>query len=127
MKERNKVVDELQKMYPSYFGKLSNEEILAGKASDAYDRLTKSIISSAKARAAMNKMVEEQGKILENEQKINDAYSRLDPLYQKWRQQKEIKYSKNICQSEYRKTINFRNKKSFSWRKCRSSAGSIRL
>lgn len=83
MKERNKVVDELQKMYPSYFGKLSNEEILAGKASDAYDRLTKSIISSAKARAAMNKMVEEQGKILENEQKINDAYSRLDPLLSK--------------------------------------------
>lgn len=83
MKERNKVVDELQKMYPSYFGKLSNEEILAGKASDAYDRLTKSIISSAKARAAMNKMIEEQGKILENEQKINDAYSRLDPLLSK--------------------------------------------
>lgn len=83
MKERNKVVDELQKMYPSYFGKLSNEEILAGKASDAYDRLTKSIISSAKARAAMSKMVDEQGKILENEQKINDAYSRLDPLLPK--------------------------------------------
>lgn len=83
MKERNKAVDELQKMYPSYFGKLSNEEILAGKASDAYDRLTKSIISSAKARAAMNKMVDEQGKILENEQKINDAYSRLDPLLPK--------------------------------------------
>ena len=83
MKERNKAVDELQKMYPSYFGKLSNEEILAGKASDAYDRLTKSIISSAKARAAMSKMVDEQGKILENEQKINDAYSRLDPLLPK--------------------------------------------
>lgn len=83
MKERNKAVDEQQKMYPSYFGKLSNEEILAGKASDAYDRLTKSIISSAKARAAMNKMVDEQGKILENEQKINDAYSRLDPLLPK--------------------------------------------
>lgn len=83
MRERNKAVDELQKMYPSYFGKLSNEEILAGKASDAYDRLTKSIISSAKARAAMNKMVDEQGKILENEQKINDAYSRLDPLLPK--------------------------------------------
>lgn len=31
----------------------------------------------------MNKMVDEQGKILENEQKINDAYSRLDPLLPK--------------------------------------------
>ena len=83
IKDRNKAVDELQKMYPSYLGQMSNEEILAGKASDAYERLTKSIISSAKARAAMNKIVEEQGKILENEQKINDAYSRLDPLLPK--------------------------------------------
>ena len=110
MKERNKAVDELQKMYPSYFGKLSNEEILAGKASDAYDRLTKSIISSAKARAAMNKIVDEQGKILENEQKINDAYSRLDPLLPKLEAaEKKIKYSKNVCKSECRKTFNFRN------------------
>lgn len=52
MKERNKAVDELQKMYPSYFGKLTNEAILAGKAASAYDDLTKAIIRKGQAQAA---------------------------------------------------------------------------
>lgn len=80
MKERNKAVDALQKMYPSYFGNLSNEEVLTGKASSAYARLSASILSAARAKAAMTRMTEEQGKILENEQKINDAYARREQL-----------------------------------------------
>lgn len=80
MKERNKAVDALQKMYPSYFGNLSNEEVLTRKASSAYARLSASILSAARAKAAMTRMTEEQGKILENEQKINDAYARREQL-----------------------------------------------
>lgn len=80
MKERNKAVDALQKMYPSYFGNLSNEEVLTGKASSAYARLSASILSAARSKAAMTRMTEEQGKILENEQKINDAYARREQL-----------------------------------------------
>lgn len=80
MKERNKAVNALQKMYPSYFGNLSNEEVLTGKASSAYARLSASILSAARAKAAMTRMTEEQGKILENEQKINDAYARREQL-----------------------------------------------
>ena len=52
MRERNKAVDELQKMYPDYFGKLSNEAILAGNAASAYDELTKAIIRKGQAQAA---------------------------------------------------------------------------
>lgn len=52
MRERNKAVDELQKMYPDYFGKLSNEAILAGNAASAYDELTKAIIRKDQAQAA---------------------------------------------------------------------------
>ena len=52
MKERNRAVDELQKMYPDYFGKLTNEAILAGKAASAYDDLTKAIIRKGQAQAA---------------------------------------------------------------------------
>lgn len=52
MRERNKAVDELQKMYPDYFGKLSNEAILAGNAASAYDELTKVIIRKGQAQAA---------------------------------------------------------------------------
>lgn len=95
LNERNKAVDELQKKYPSYFGQLSNEEVLAGKASDAYDRLTQSIISSARARAAMNRMVEEQSKILDNEQKINDAYTRLTEAQNNYNTKKAI-YDKGL-------------------------------
>lgn len=54
MRERNKAVDELQKMYPDYFGKLSNEAILAGNAASAYDELTKAIIRKGQAQAAEN-------------------------------------------------------------------------
>lgn len=95
LNERNKAVDELQKKYPSYFGQLSNEEVLAGKASDAYDRLTQSIISSARARAAMNRMVEEQSKVLDNEQKINDAYTRLTEAQNNYNTKKAI-YDKGL-------------------------------
>lgn len=52
IRERNKAVDELQKMYPDYFGKLSNEAILAGNAASAYDELTKAIIRKGQAQAA---------------------------------------------------------------------------
>lgn len=95
LNERNKAVDELQKKYPSYFGQLSNEEVLAGKASDAYDRLTQSIISSARARAAMNRMVEEQSKVLDNEQKINEAYTRLTEAQNNYNTKKAI-YDKGL-------------------------------
>lgn len=95
LNERNKAVDELQKKYPSYFGQMSNEEVLAGKASDAYDRLTQSIISSARARAAMNRMVEEQSKVLDNEQKINEAYTRLAEAENKYNTKKAI-YDKGL-------------------------------
>lgn len=52
MRERNKAVDELQQMYPDYFGRLSNEAILAGNAASAYDELTKAIIRKGQAQAA---------------------------------------------------------------------------
>ena len=45
--ERNEAIDELQKRYPSYFQNMSNEEILAGKASVAYGELKKAIVASA--------------------------------------------------------------------------------
>ena len=85
IEERRKAVDELQRLYPDYLGNISDEEFLAGKAADAYTRLSSSIIASAKAQAARDKIVEEQNKVLENEQKKADANIRLvranDRLY----------------------------------------------
>ena len=56
MKERIAAIDELQRKYPSYFGNMSKEEILAGKASDTYVKLSKSIIEVATAKAKMTEI-----------------------------------------------------------------------
>ena len=58
MVERNAATDKLQKLYPSYFSNLSNEEILAGKAASAYDKLSNSLVANAEARAIQNKITE---------------------------------------------------------------------
>ena len=50
-RDRIKAVKDLQSIYPAYFGNLTQEEILAGKASDAYKQLTNDIIACAQARA----------------------------------------------------------------------------
>lgn len=63
IQERNEAVDELQKRYPSYFQNMSNEEILAGKASVAYGELKKAIIASSVARAQADKIAENSMKI----------------------------------------------------------------
>ena len=76
--ERKAAVDALQEQYPSYFKNISDEEIMAGNAADAYTRLSNAIIASAKARAAQDEMVNQQKVVLQNVTKINEAYSRLE-------------------------------------------------
>ena len=64
-KERISAVRELQKTYPSAFGNLTQEEILAGKAATAYQNLATNIIRAAKAKAAADKIQENAKKLLE--------------------------------------------------------------
>lgn len=78
LKERNEAVDELQKKYPSYFGNMSNEEILLGKAAAAYDRLKERIIAMAQARAIQDKIAEISAKKLEAEIKAEEQKSIQD-------------------------------------------------
>lgn len=52
---RREAVEKLQQMYPDYLGKLSEEAILAGKASEAYSLLAESIKNAASLR-----LIEEQ-------------------------------------------------------------------
>lgn len=66
-------VKELQKTYPQAFANLSTEEILAGKAASAYDALSKSIIKAARAKAAAEKIKENQKELLEIEMADEDA------------------------------------------------------
>lgn len=79
IEERNEAVDELQKRYPSYFKNMSNEEILAGKASVAYGELKKAIIASAIARAQADKIAENSMKI---DEKNNERIGYLTKMVQ---------------------------------------------
>lgn len=77
-KERIAAIDELQKKYPSYFGNISQEEILAGNAANAYRNLSEQIIAAAKARAIQDTIVDNQKKRLELENNlINNEYQLL--------------------------------------------------
>ena len=91
IRERKKAVDELQKSYPDFFKNLSEEEILTGKAADAYARLTSSIIASARARAAQDKMTENAKKILGNEAKITEEYAKRENAQLKLDKQIELR------------------------------------
>src|SRR5690606_35472576 len=70
MTDRIAAVKELQSKYPSYFGNLSQEDILAGKVSGAYQRLSASILAAAEARAYEKAIEEEANKRLETRQKL---------------------------------------------------------
>lgn len=75
--ERLKAAEALQKQYPDYLGNLSKEEILAGKGAAAYNKLSTSIIAASRARAAADKITENQSKALDLEIKRQDKMQEL--------------------------------------------------
>lgn len=105
MNERIKAVDELQKKYPSYFSNMSDEEVLAGKASSAYTRLAQSIVASAMARAARDRMVQEQSKIIDNELKITEATERLNKANEEY--QGALRLQENVSRVATSQESNF--------------------
>lgn len=72
LKERKEAYSELQKQYPEYFGNLKFETTASDATKAAYDRLTQSILATAKARAASDLIAKNSSRQLENEQKIID-------------------------------------------------------
>lgn len=67
--ERTKAVKALKKEYPEYFKNLSDEGIKTGKATTAYNELSKAIVKNAKARAALDKITELQKQFIDEDQK----------------------------------------------------------
>lgn len=69
-KDRIAACRELQDLYPQIFSNFNSETIMAGQAKNAYDQLSLSIINNAKARAAADKIYENEKEILELELKL---------------------------------------------------------
>lgn len=77
-KERIAAVNELKKMYPDYFGQLSTEAILVGEAGKQYEDLTKKIMKAAKARAAQDKVYENEKLRLEKEMELDQTQDSIE-------------------------------------------------
>ncbi|MDE6079555.1 MAG: phage tail tape measure protein [Duncaniella sp.] len=84
-KERIAAVKDLQRTYPTAFGNLSQEKILTGEAASAYDLLAQNIIKAAKAKAAAEKIKDNEKLLLDLEieredleQSIKDNSEALD-------------------------------------------------
>lgn len=76
--ERKKAAEKLQELYPDYFKNLSTEEIMVGNAKVAYDKLRDSIIEVARARAAAEKIVQNEKELLTLEQQAPGLKSKRD-------------------------------------------------
>lgn len=58
--DRKTAAEELQSIYPAYFGNLATEQIMIGKAVGKYNDLRTAIVEASKARAAYEMSVEMQ-------------------------------------------------------------------
>lgn len=76
--ERRKAAEKLQALYPDYFKNLSMEQIMVGQAKTAYDQLRDSIIEVARARAAADKIVENEKQLLTLEQQAPGLKQKRD-------------------------------------------------
>ena len=92
--KRLAAVNELQKLYPDYFGNLTEEQILNGQVGDAYLKVAANLLAKAKAQAATNQIAQNGIDLLRIETKLEEqraqrlqetsaAQAQLDALIQK--------------------------------------------
>jgi hypothetical protein len=96
LRDRKKIASELKSMYPDTFGQLSNEAILAGKATKSYDELAQSIIATSQARAVENRMIKNAERALGNNDKLEKLNKEL-AKYQKQLKDAQKGYSDYVA------------------------------
>jgi hypothetical protein len=80
LKERKEAYAQLQEKYPAYFANLSFEEKATKKTRDAYDSLTSSILSTARARALENLIAKNAETQLVNRERLLGIAKDLAPI-----------------------------------------------
>lgn len=78
MEDRLGAAQKLIREYPQYLSDFSEEEIIAGKAANAYGRLSVSLQEAARAKAAMQKITENYAKILDLQIQLDKKQAELD-------------------------------------------------
>lgn len=74
--DRKNAVNELLEQYSGYFDKLSQEEILAGKVGNAYERVISAILNKAKIKVFEGQLEDSLAQFVELEDKIEGTISR---------------------------------------------------
>ena len=112
---RREAVEKLQQMYPDYLGKLSEEAILAGKASEAYSLLAESIKNAASLRLieeqrakASESLAKAKEKEMNVQSKLNALMKELGAVSEQDLQNKAYDFSRNYG-NYIRNLINDRN------------------
>lgn len=85
MQQRLDAYAQLQQMFPEYFGNIEFEEKATLQTTEAYEKLTKNILASARARAAANLITENSQKQLQQEMQLLDTASKLRELAERER------------------------------------------
>ena len=70
--KRLAAVNELQKLYPEYFGNLTKEQILNGQVGEAYLKVAANLLAKAKAQAATNQVAQNGIDLLRIETKLEE-------------------------------------------------------
>ena len=95
LQERKKSVDELQKIYPQYFGNLKDEEILAGKAKDAYLALNDALLDTIITRAYYSQADIIGQNIVKNTMMVEELNTQLVKLQSNSTKSGEMIYSRD--------------------------------
>lgn len=79
-KEREDAIAEMRKLYPSYFTDIDDETIKIGALPGIYDKLTTSILAQGRARAALNSLIDNQGRQIVLEAQLSAKSSEIQDL-----------------------------------------------
>lgn len=89
--ERTEATQQLRREFPAYFQDMGDEEILAGRAADAYLKLRDALLETARARAAQSQMVDNEKEIislqeqrLQSVAKQEEAQEKLNRLQEQY-------------------------------------------
>lgn len=99
LKVRKEAYSELQSQYPDYFKNIKFEQEASEKTANAYKLLTQEILATARARAASDRITQNETRKLENEQKTTDLQQQQIKNQDELRKATERANSQNLSGS----------------------------
>jgi len=77
LEDRKKIINELQSIYPAYFGTLTTQQILNGQAEESYKKLTKAVEAHSRAKVAEDAVTQNKQRQLGNATQLKQLEDEL--------------------------------------------------